>query len=61
MVHRSRGGWVRRVAVIPGVNFQWGFRCVGWDRGMFSRYGINFDRIVSAKLGFQVGLVVGVR
>jgi hypothetical protein len=34
---------------------------VGWEDGMFFRYGINFDRIVSAKLKFQVGLVVGVR
>jgi len=59
--HRLRGGWSRGVTVFPGVNFQRGFRYVGWGRGMFSRYVINFDRVISAKFIFQVGLAVGVR
>ena len=61
MVHRSCGGWVRGVTVVPGVNFQRGFRYVGWGRVMFSRHVINFDRIVSAEFRFRVGLAVGVR
>ena len=59
VVHRSRGGWVRGVTVVPEVNFQWDFRYVGWSRGMFSRYVSSFDRIVSAKFRFQVGYVSG--
>ena len=60
-VHRSRGGWVRGVPLVPEVNFQRYFRYVGWSRGMFFRYVFGFDRIIPAKFRFQVGLAVGVR
>ena len=60
-VHRSRGGWVRGVTVVPWVNFQRCFWYVGWGRSMFARYVFSFDRGDSAEFKFQVGLVVRVR
>ena len=61
VVHRSRGGWVRGVTVVPEVYFQWDFRYVGWGRGACFRYVSSCDRRVSAKFRFPVGLVVRVR
>ena len=48
MVHRSRGGWGRGVAVVRRVSFLGEFRYVGWGRSTFLPYVINFDRGVSA-------------
>ncbi len=61
MVHRSRGGWDRGVAIVRRVGFQLDFRYVGWGRSIFPRYVIDIDRGVSAKFKFQVGLALGVR
>ncbi len=61
VVHRSRGGWGRGVVVVRRVSFREDFRYVGWGRSAFFLYVINFDRGVSAKFIFQVGLAVGVR
>ena len=61
VVHPSRGGWGRGVAVVRGVNFLWDFQYVGWGRDIFFRYVIAFDRGDSTKFRFQVGLEVGAR
>jgi len=61
VVHRSRGGWGRGVAVVRRVSFMGDFRYVGWGRSVFFRYVINFYQGVLSKFKFQVGLAVGVR
>ncbi len=61
VVHRSRGGWYQGVAGVRRVDFLEDFRYVGWGHIIFFRYVITFDRGVSAKLKFQVGLAVLVR
>ena len=61
VAHRSRGGWCRGVADVRRGDFLGNFRYVGWGRSIFSQYVIISYRGVSAKLKFQVGLVVGVR
>ncbi len=59
LMHRSRSGWGRGVAVVRMVRAMGDFRYVGWSRDIFSRY-VFFHRGVFAKFRFQVGLVVGV-
>ena len=61
VVHWSRGGWCRWVAGVRRGDFLGDFRYVGWGRRIISRYVIIFDRGVSSKYKFQVGLEVGVR
>ena len=61
VVHRSSGGWCRGVVGVRRVDFLGDFRYVGWGRSIFSRCVIIFDRGVSAKFKFQVGLEAGVR
>ena len=61
MVHRSRGGWGRGVALVQRVSFRGDFRYGGWGRGIIFQYVGNFDRGISAKFKFQTGFAVGVR
>ena len=61
VVHRSRGGWGRGVALVRRVSFRGDFRYGGWRRGIVFRYAGNFDRGISAKFKCRVGLAVGVR
>ncbi len=61
MVHRSRGGWGRGVALVRRVSFRGDFRYGGWGRGIVFQYVGNFNHGISAKFKFRVGLAVGVR
>ena len=42
-------------------SFRVDFRYGGWGRGIVFQYVGNFDRGISAKFKFQIGLAVGVR
>ena len=61
VVHRSRGGWGRGVALGPRFGFRVDFRYGGWGHGVVFRYVGNFNRGISTRFKFRVGMAVGVR
>ncbi len=54
VVHRSRGGWDRGVAMVRWDSFRGDFLYGGWGRGIVFQYMENFNRCISATFKFLV-------